>query len=201
MTNTKPAAPSPAPLDPDELLFQALTAMGAAKPASASTEPEELETLSQPLSARDEAALERIGWCGRLTAPKTTQPPRKAKRKAGPIINVNTFSQLTPQRQASAQFWAGLCSTLARSNGKVWLPEVAAVATVLSVEIASPAQLSARLAALIGRPVSRPEGPELGGFLTVEDLPEMTGAQLWSQLWVRHLQQFTPTAARQTVKV
>lgn len=199
MTNTKAA--SPAPLDPDEILFQALTAMGAAKNASTKAEPEELETLCQPLSERDRIALERIGWDGRLTAAKATQPSPKAKRKAGPIINPNTFESLTPQRQASAKFWAGLCSTLARSNGRVWLPEVAAVAAVLEVDIASPAQLSARLAALIGRPVARPEGEELGGFITVEDLPEMNGAQLWSQLWGRYLQRFTPTAARQTVKV
>lgn len=201
MTNTKPAAPAPAPLDPDELLLQALAAMGATNSANASAEPEELETLSQPLSARDEAALELIGWCGRLTAAKATQPPTKAKKKAGPIINPNTFESLTPQRQASAQFWAGLCSTLARSNGRIWLPEVAAVATILGVEIASPAQLAARLAALIGRPVARPEGQELGGFLTVEDLPAMNGSQLWAQLWNRHAQAFTPaTAARQTAK-
>lgn len=193
MTNTK-AAPAPAPLDPDELLLQALQAMGATSP-SPSAEPEELETLCQELSQRDQTALDRIGWRGRLTAPKATQPPRKAKRKAGPIINPNTFESLTPQRQASAKFWAGLCSTLARSNGRVWLPEVAAVATVLGVEVASPAQLAARLAALIGRPVSRPEGQESGGFLIVEDLPEMNGAQLWAQLWVRHLQRFTPTTA------
>jgi len=191
--NTKPAAPAPAPMDPDELLLQALAAMGGTN-ASADTEPEVLELLAAELSSRDRAALERMGWSGRLTAPRPTQPPRKAKKKAGPIINAARFAELTPQRQASAQFWAGLCSTLARSNGKVWIPEAAAVAAVLGVEVASPAQLAARLAALIGRPVARPEG-EHGGFLVVEDLPEMTGAQLWAQLWSRHLQAFTPTAA------
>ena len=199
--NTKPAAPAPAPLDPDELLLQALKAMGAGSTRStADTEPEVLEVLCQPLSDRDQAALERMGWAGRLTAPKATQPPRKAKKKSGPVINAARFAELTPARQASAQFWAGLCSTLARSNGKVWLPEVAAVAATLGVEIASPAQLAARLAALIGRPVARPEG-ENGGFLMVEDLPEMNGAQFWAQLWVRHLQTFMPTATRQTAKV
>lgn len=198
-SNTKPATPAPAPMDPDELLLQALAAMGATNASTGDTEPEVLETLCQPLSDRDQTALDRMGWGGRLTAPKSTQPPKRAKRKAGPIINPQGFSQLTPQRKASAQFWAGLCSTLARSNGRVWIPEIAAVAAVLGVEIASPAQLAARLAALIGRPVARPEG-ENGGFLVVESLPEMTGAQLWAQLWARHLQAFTPTAARQPVK-
>lgn len=188
-------------MDPDELLLQALAAMGATKPASANAEPEVLEVLCQPLSARDEDALERMGWTGKLTAAKATQPPARAKQKSGPIINAARFSELTPARQASAQFWAGLCSTLARSNGKVWLPEVAAVAAHLGVEVASPAQLAARLSALIGRPVSRPEGPESGGFLTVSDLPEMNGAQIWARLWVRHLEGFTPTAARQSAKV
>lgn len=198
-SNTKPA-PAPAPLDPDELLLQALAAMGATSP-SADAQPEILETLCQPLSDRDQAALDRMGWGGRLTAPRPTAPPRKAKKKSGPIINAQNFSQLTPQRRASAQFWAGLCSTLSRANGKVWIPEIAAVAAQLNVEVASPAQLAARLAALIGRPVSRPEG-ENAGFLLVEGLPEMTGAQLWAQLWNRHLQAFTPTASkRQPVKV
>lgn len=201
MPSTKPATPAPAPLDPDELLLQALAAMGASTKASAGDTEEVLEVLCQPLSDRDKTALDRMGWCGRLTAPKPTQPPKRAKRKAGPIINAQNFSQLTPQRQASAQFWAGLCSTLARSNGKVWIPEAAAVAAALGVEIASPAQLAARLAALIGRPVARPEG-ENAGFLLVQDLPEMTGAQLWAQLWARHLQAFTPTAGkRQPAKV
>lgn len=200
-SNTKPAAASPAPLDPDELLLQALAAMGATNTSTGDTEPEVLELLAAELSSRDRAALDRMGWTGRLTAPKPTAPPKKAKRKSGPIINPQGFSQLTPQRKASAQFWAGLCSTLARSGGKVWIPEAAAVAAVLGVEIASPAQLAARLAALIGRPVARPEG-ENGGFLLVEGLPEMTGAQLWAQLWARHLQAFSPTATkRQPAKV
>lgn len=190
--NTKPAAPAPAPMDPDELLLQALAAMGATKSASANTEPEVLEVLCQPLSARDEDALERMGWAGRLTAPRPTQPPAKAKKKSGPVINAARFSELTPARQASSQFWAGLCSTIARNGGKVWLPEIAAVAATLGVEVASPAQLSARLAALIGRPVARPEGEKLGGFLVVSDLPEMNGAQLWAQLWARRVQAFTP---------
>jgi len=203
MANTKLASPAaPDPRDPvDFILLQALAAMGATSTSTGDTEPETLETLCQPLSDRDKTALDRMGWGGRLTAPNPTQPPKKAKRKSGPIINPQGFSQLTPQRKASAQFWAGLCSTLSRSGGKVWLPEAAAVAAHLGVEIASPAQLAARLAALIGRPVSRPEG-EHGGFLIVESLPEMTGAQLWAQLWARHLQAFTPTTAakRQTVK-
>jgi hypothetical protein len=174
--------------------------MGATSP-SADEEPEVLELLASALCDRDKAALNRMGWTGRLTAPKATQPPKKAKRKSGPIINAKAFSELSPARKASAQFWAGLCSTLSRSGGKVWIPEAAAVAAVLGVEIASPAQLAARLAALIGRPVARPEG-ENGGFLIVQNLPEMIGAQLWAQLWARHLQAFTPTTAtkRQTVK-
>ena len=200
MTNTKPAAAA-AP-DPDDLLMAALAAMGASSTRStADTEPEVLELLAAALSERDQAALDRMGWGGRLTSPKATQPPRKAKKKAGPIINATRFAELTPSRKASAQFWAGLCSTLARSGGKVWMPEIAAVAAVLGVEVASPAELAARLAALVGRPVSRPEG-ENGGFLLVQDLPEMTGAQLWAQLWARHLQAFTPTTAkRQPAKV
>ena len=200
-TNTKPAAAA-AP-DPDDLLMAALAAMGASTASASASAEEILEILCQPLSERDQAALDRMGWCGRLTAPRPTAPPRKAKKKSGPIINAQNFSQLTPQRRASAQFWAGLCSTLSRANGKVWIPEIAAVAAQLNVEVASPAQLAARLAALIGRPVSRPEG-ENAGFLLVEGLPEMAGAQLWSQLWNRHLQRFTPTTAaakRQPAKV
>lgn len=188
-------------MDPDDLLTAALQAMGGSSSGSSSAAADEPEVLAVPLSDRDRTALERMGWNGHLTAPRPTQPPAKAKKKSGPVINAARFSELTPARQASAQFWAGLCSTLSRSGGKVWIPEAAAVAAHLGVEVASPAQLAARLAALIGRPVARPEGEKLGGFLLVQDLPEMNGAQIWARLWVRHLEGFTPTAARQPAKV
>jgi hypothetical protein len=73
---------------------------------------------------------------------------------------------------------------LARSNGRVWLPEIAAVAAHLSVEITSPAQLAARLSALTGLPVSRPVA-EAGWLIC--DIPEpMAAADVWAQLFNAH---------------
>ncbi len=192
---TTAAAPQPAN-DPAALLAAALQAMAAAQPQTGSgrrTAQTQRETLAQPLTARDRAALARMGWSGKLSSNKPAEPKPRANVKPGPSVKVATFADLSPERQASAQFWAGICSTLARSSGRVWLPEAAAVASQLNVEITGPAQLAARLAALTGCTVTRPA--DQAGWLHC-DLPgEMAGAQLWAQLWASHLQAFSDAVA------
>jgi hypothetical protein len=192
---TTAAAPQPAN-DPASLLAAALQAMAAAQPQtndSRRTATTQRETLAQPLTARDRAALERMGWSGKLSSNKPAEPKPRANVKPGPAVKVATFNDLSPERRASAQFWAGICSTLARSSGRVWLPEAAAVASQLNVEITGPAQLAARLAALTGCTVTRPA--DQAGWLHC-DLPgEMAGAQLWAQLWASHLQAFSDAVA------
>lgn len=171
--------------DTASLLMAALQASAKASPATrtsrATAAPEQ---LAQPLTDRDRAALEQLGWNGRLSSPKPSEPKPKAKVKPGPAVNVATFSNLSPERQASSQFWAGLCSVLARSKGKVWLPEAAAVAAHLNVEITSPAQLAARLSALTGRPVSRPI--DQAGWLLCDITEPMAGAEMWAKLFNAH---------------
>lgn len=189
-TRTKTAsAPEPnkrnAAQDPAALLLAALQASAAAAPsrstARSTAKPEE---LAQPLTDRDRAALAQLGWEGRLSSPKPSEPKPTAKVKPGPVINPATYGDLSPERQASSQFWAGLCSVLARSNGRVWLPEAAAVAAHLGVEITSPAQLAARLSALTGLPVSRPTTE--AGWLTCPISEPMPAADVWAQLWNAH---------------
>ena len=188
-TRTKTAsAPEPKrnDQDPAALLLAALQA--SAKAGSGTqrrTAAAQAETLAQDLTARDRAALEQMGWAGcRLSSPKASEPKPTAKVKSGPIVSPATFAELSPERQASAQFWAGLCSVLARSNGRVWLPEAAAVAAQLGVAITSPAQLAARLSALTGLPVSRPTTE--AGWLICSISEEMQGAQIWAQLFNSH---------------
>ena len=178
------AAAAPDPKDPAALLMAALRASGTASVRRTVRSTAAPEQLAQPLTDRDRAALEQLGWTGKLSSPKPAEPKPTAKVKAGPVINPATYADLSPERQASSQFWAGLCSTLARSNGRIWLPEVAAVAAQLSVEITGPAQLAARLSALTGRPVSRPATD--AGWLICDIPNEMPGAQLWAQLWASH---------------
>jgi hypothetical protein len=194
-TKTAAAAPQPAN-DPAALLAAALQAMAAQQPqtnASRRTAATRAETLAQPLTARDKAALERMGWSGKLSSAKPAEPKPRASMKPGPNVKVATFADLSPERQASAQFWAGICSTLSRSAGRVWLPEVAAVASQLSVKLDSPAQLATRLSAITGCTVTRPA--DQAGWL-VCDLPgEMPAAQLWAQLWASHLQAFSDLIA------
>ena len=182
--------------DPAALLAAALQAMAAAQPqtnGSRRTASTKAEQLAQPLTARDRAALARMGWTGKLSSSKPAEPKPRANVKPGPNVKVATFNDLSPERRASAQFWAGVCSTLSRSAGRVWLPEVAAVASQLGVEITGPAQLAARLSALTGCTVTRPA--DQAGWLTC-DLPgEMAGADLWAQLWNAHLQAFSDLVA------
>jgi hypothetical protein len=189
------AVPQPAN-DPAALLAAALQAMAAADPgrnAGRRTAQTQRETLAQPLTARDRAALERMGWTGKLSSNKPAEPKPRASVKCGPAVKVATFADLSPERRASAQFWAGICSTLARSNGRIWIPEAAAVASQLNVEITGPAQLAARLSALTGCTVTRPA--DQAGWLHC-DLPgEMAGADLWAQLWNAHLQAFSDLIA------
>jgi hypothetical protein len=189
---TKTAAAAPAPKnDPASLLAAALQAMAAQQPqtnASRRTAATRAETLAQPLTTRDRAALERMGWSGKLSSAKPAEPKPRASMKPGPNVKVATFADLSPERQASAQFWAGICSTLSRSAGRVWLPEVAAVASQLSVKLDSPAQLATRLSALTGCTVTRPA--DQAGWLVCELPGEMAGADLWAQLWNAHLQAF-----------
>jgi hypothetical protein len=182
--------------DPAAILAAALQAMAATqqhKSAARRTAQGNAEVLAQPLTARDKAALERMGWNGRLSSNKPAEPKPRANVKAGPSVKVATFNDLSPERRASAQFWAGICSTLARSNGRVWLPEAAAVASQLGVEITGPAQLAARLAALTGCTVTRPA--DQAGWLVCELPGEMAAADLWAQLWASHLQAFTDAVA------
>lgn len=197
---TKTAAAAPAPKnDPAALLAAALQAMAAQQPqtnASRRTAATRAETLAQPLSARDRAALARMGWTGKLSSNKPAEPKPRANVKPGPSVKVATFADLSPERQASAQFWAGICSTLSRSAGRVWLPEAAAVASQLNVEITGPAQLAARLAALTGCPVTRPA--DQAGWLVCELPGEMPAAQVWAQLWNAHLTAFGDLIAQES---
>jgi hypothetical protein len=193
MTNTKAtktaSAPEPnkrnAAQDPAALLMAALQASAKANPSRAtSRSTAAAEQLAQPLTDRDRAALAQLGWDGRLSSPKPSEPKPTAKVKAGPVINPATYGDLSPERQASSQFWAGLCSVLARSNGRIWLPETAAVAAQLGVEITSPAQLAARLSALTGLPVSRPTNE--AGWLICDIKEPMSASEIWAQLWNSH---------------
>lgn len=178
---------------PADLLLAALKASASAKPAGRRTAQTIAEILSQPLTDRDRAALDRMGWTGRLSSPKPSEPKPTSKVKPGPVINPATFADLSPERQASAQFWAGLCATLQRSGGRLWLPEAAAVASQLGVAITGPSQLAARLTAVTGLPVTRPTAE--AGWLICDIQEPMSGAEIWAQLWAAHLQQFTDAIA------
>ena len=182
--------------DPAALLMAALQASAASKPQQRRTAQTSTETLAQPLTDRDRVALERMGWTGRLSSPKAAEPRPTAKVKPGPVINPATFADLTPERQASAQFWAGLCATLQRSNGRLWLPEAAAVASQLGVAITGPSQLAARLTAVTGLPVQRPTSE--AGWLVCDISEAMPGADIWAQLWNAHLQTFTDAVAAES---
>jgi hypothetical protein len=205
MTRTKTAAaaaPDPkrnAAQDPASLLAAALQAMAATqqcKSAARRTAQGNAEVLAQPLTERDKAALARMGWSGKLSSNKPAEPKPRASVKPGPSVKVATFRDLSPERQASAQFWAGICSTLSRSAGRVWIPEAAAVASQLNVEITGPAQLAARLSALTGCTVTRPA--DNAGWLHCELPGEMPGADLWAQLWVAHLTAFGDAIAQES---
>ena len=180
--------------DPAALLMAALQASAKAAPTTRTSRSTAApEQLAQPLTDRDRAALEQLGWTGKLSSPKPAEPKPTAKVKAGPVINPATYGDLSPERQASSQFWAGLCSVLARSGGRIWLPEAAAVAAHLGVEITSPAQLAARLSALTGLPVSRPT-TEAGWLIC--DIPEpMAAADAWAQLFNAHLSAYGAAVA------
>ncbi len=189
--------------DPAALLAAALQAMAAAQPqtnASRRTAATQRETLAQPLTARDKAALARMGWEGRLSSAKPSQsaPSKrgKADAKPGPRVTVSTFADLSPERQRTTQFWCGLCSTLSRSNGKIWIPEVAAVAAQLQVEIDSPAVLANRLAYVTHCTVTRPAND--AGWLHCELPGEMPAANVWAQLWQAHLQAFSDLIAQES---
>lgn len=203
-TNTrKTAAAAPDPkrgpiADPAALLAAALQAStpntNSNRRTSGSTA--QLEKFAQPLTDRDKNALVRLGWFGKLSSNKPAEPKPTQKVKAGPVVNAATYSDLSPERQASTQFWAGLCSTLARSGGRVWLPEVAAVAVQLGVTINSPSQLAGRLSALTGLPVHRPTAE--AGWLFCDISEAMPGADIWAQLWNAHLQAFTDAIAAES---
>ena len=180
--------------DATALLMAALQASAAAVPTRTATRKGLLpEVLAQDLTPRDKAALAQMGWVGKLSSGKPAEPKPTAKVKAGPVINPATYGDLSPERQASAQFWAGLCSVLARSNGRVWLPEAAAVAAHLGVEITSPAQLAARLSALVGLPVSRPAAD--AGWLVCAIADPMPAADVWAQLFNAHAASFGAAVA------
>ncbi len=185
--------------DPAALLAAALQAMAAQQPQTGSgrrTAATQRETLAQPLTARDKTALARMGWNGKLSSNKPAEPKPRANVKPGPNVKVATFADLSPERQASAQFWAGICSTLSRSNGRIWLPEAAAVASQLNVEITGPAQLATRLSALTGCTVTRPA--DNAGWLHCELPGEMPAANVWAQLWQAHLQAFSDLIAQES---
>lgn len=192
MTNAKTAKTNAAQ-DPAALLMAALQASAASKPQQRRTAATQAETLAQPLTDRDRAALERMGWTGRLSSPKPSEPKPTAKVKSGPDVNPATFADLAPEHQARTQFWAGLCATLQRSNGRIWIPEVAAVAVQLGVAIESPSQLACRLKTVTGLPVSRPTAE--AGWLVCDVQEPMPGAEIWAQLWNVHAQAFTDAIA------
>lgn len=193
-TNTRTKTNTAAAADPAALLMAALQASAAASPSrTTSRSTAAPEQLAQPLTDRDIAALAQLGWTGKLSSPKPAEPKPTAKVKAGPVINPATYGDLSPERQASSQFWAGLCSVLARSNGRIWLPEAAAVAAHLGVEITSPAQLAARLSALTGLPVSRPTSE--AGWLVCKVQEPMPAADLWAQLWNTHAAAYSAAIA------
>jgi hypothetical protein len=200
-TNTRTKTNANAPQDPASLLAAALQAMAASQPGKRVTARTHSETLAQPLTARDRAALERMGWTARLSSAKPSQsaPSKrgKADARSGPRVTVGTFADLSPERQASTQFWAGLCSTLSRSNGKIWIPEVAAVAAQLQVEIDSPAVLANRLAYITHCAVSRPA--DQAGWLVCELPGEMPAANVWAQLWNAHLTAFGDAIAAEGI--
>lgn len=190
-TRTKTAASGDGPSRKEirnaaELLMAALQASAALNTGTARrTAQARAEELAQPLTDRDRAALEQLGWAGsRLSSPKPTEPKPMAKVKSGPTINPATYGDLNPQRQANSQFWAGLCSVLARSNGRIWIPEAAAVAAHLGVQLTSPCSLANRLSALTGLPVSRPT--DAAGWLVCDITEAMPAADLWAQLWNAH---------------
>ena len=174
----------------DALLAAALAAIAAQSGGARRTSQTLHEVLAQDLTARDKAALARMGW-QKLSSNKPAEPRPTAKPKAGPTINPASFPTLTQERRNSAVFWAGLCSTLSRSNGKIWLPEVAAVAAQLEVCLPSPSQLANRLSALTGATVQRPQSQ--AGWLICELPGEMLGASIWVQLWQSHLSAFGAT--------
>jgi len=190
-TRTKTAASGDSPSRKEirnaaELLMAALQASAALNTGTTRrTAQTRAEELAQPLTDRDRAALQQLGWTNcRLSSPKPAEPKPTAKVKAGPVINPATYGDLSPERQASSQFWAGLCSVLARSGGRVWIPEAAAVAAQLGVKLDSPTQLAARLSALTGLPVSRPTNE--AGWLLCDIQEPMSAADLWAQLWNTH---------------
>jgi hypothetical protein len=139
-----------------------------------------------------------MGWDGRLSSAKPAEPAPKAKVKAGPVIGAN-FTDVTPERQASVRFWAGLCAVLRQNKGRVWLPEVAAVAAAVGIDLKSPTNLATRLAALTGCPVSRPA--DQAGWLVcpaIADLDPQPAEALWIQLWNLTAQTFADQIAAES---
>ena len=187
--------------DPAALLLAALEAVAATQQTNSGrrTSQSKPEALSQPLTARDRYAIDRAGWTGcKLSSSKPSEPKPTAERKSGPAFKASTFRDLSPERQASVQFWAGLCSTLARSAGRIWLPEAAAVAVQLGVNFDGPAQLAARLAALTGCPVTRPTTD--AGWMVCELPGEMPGADAWVGIWQANLAAFKAAAIAEGFK-
>jgi hypothetical protein len=198
-TTTRTAAPTPAADPIAALLAQALAATAQAQgKGKRQTSNTQRETLAQDLTPRDTAALARMGWDGRLSSAKPAEPAPKAKVKAGPVIGAN-FADLTPERQASVRFWAGLCAVLRQNKGRVWLPEAAAVAAAVGIDLKSPTQLATRLAALTGCPVSRPA--DQAGWLVcpaIADLDPQPAEALWIQLWNLTAQTFADQVAAES---
>lgn len=173
----------------DALLMAALEAIAQTRTnGTRRTAQTQTEKLAQELTERDRAALERMGW-QKLSSSRPAEPGPTVKPKNGPTINPGTFHNLTDERRNSAIFWAGLCSTLSRNNGKIWLPEIAAVAAQLKVAVPSVSQLSNRLAALTGARVERPASQ--AGWLICQLPGEMAGAEIWARLWISHLSAFS----------
>lgn len=146
------------------------------------------ENFFQPLTITDAAALQEIGWTGKLSSNRQSIPRPNSKIKSGPTFVPENFGYLTEQRKASIQFWSGLCSVLSQNNGRVWMPEVAAVAVHLGVCIPTPSQLASRLSAMTGLAVSRPRSAAGWLYCKIDNQPK--GVELWSQLWMTHLVAF-----------
>jgi hypothetical protein len=196
---TRAAAPAPAADPIAALLAQALAATAQAQgKGKRQTSNTQRETLAQALTPRDTAALARMGWEGKLSSAKPAEPAPKAKVKAGPVIGAN-FADLTPERQASIRFWAGICAVLRQNKGKVWIPEAAAVAAAVGIDLKSPTQLATRLAALTGCPVSRPA--DQAGWLVcpaIAELDAQPAEAIWGQLWNLTAQTFADQIAAES---
>lgn len=194
MTTNKPNTNKPAQAEDLllSLLAEAVSESARKTSQARRTSQAQGEVLAQELTPRDVAALERMGWTGRLSSPKPNSPQRGQTVKPGPLISAN-FASLSPETQARQIFWAGLCSTLSRSKGKIWIPEIAAVAAQMGIPLPNVSRLSNQLVAMTGCAVERPSNQ--AGWLVCNIHGEMPAATKWAKIWQISLQKFSDNIA------